>query len=217
MSMNNTISREQVSALADNELADSQVDMALALLRQPEGQTSWDVYHQIGDILRSDEMAIPLSPDFNARMAARLAAEPVIVAPASIKSSGFPESCVSTEENKVRSLWKRFTVPGALAAAAASVALITAPQLMVAVKDRATGDSDQTLVTASGQPVSQGAIVAASMPQEAVMTSAAAPNGTILRDPHIDEYLRAHQRFSPSVYSSAHFARSATLAHESEK
>jgi sigma-E factor negative regulatory protein RseA len=39
----------------------------------------------------------------------------------------------------------------------------------------------------------------------------------MLRDPDIDDYLLAHQRFSPSVYSTAQYARSATFATDTEK
>ncbi len=38
-----------------------------------------------------------------------------------------------------------------------------------------------------------------------------------LRDPLIDQYLLAHQRFSPSVYSTAQYARSAAFANEKDK
>jgi sigma-E factor negative regulatory protein RseA len=38
-----------------------------------------------------------------------------------------------------------------------------------------------------------------------------------LRDPGIDDYLLAHQRFSPSVYSTAQYARSATFVNDSNK
>jgi sigma-E factor negative regulatory protein RseA len=49
------------------------------------------------------------------------------------------------------------------------------------------------------------------------VVSANAPEGVVLRDPRIDEYLLAHQRFSPSVYSTAQYARSATFATDSNK
>ncbi len=40
-------------------------------------------------------------------------------------------------------------------------------------------------------------------------------NGAMLRDPRIDDYLAAHQRFSPSVYSSAQYVRSAAFVSDS--
>jgi len=72
---------ERISVFADGETSDEQLDIALAELRNEDGKATWELYHQIGDLLRSDEMAIPLSAGFSAAMAKRLAAEPALVAP----------------------------------------------------------------------------------------------------------------------------------------
>jgi sigma-E factor negative regulatory protein RseA len=219
MSTNN-ISREQISALADNELADSHIDMALASLRQPEQQATWAVYHQIGDMLRSEDMAVTMRPDFAARMAARLEAEPTIVAPLRPPSSDTGNSPDEHELIDAKRRIKRFAVPGAVAAVAASVALMAAPQLMVAMKDNpVSNNAKPTSIASASKPVSQvsAPVIPASSAKPAMVSAVAASEGTVLRDPHIDEYLRAHQRVSPSMYNSAQFARSATRAHESEK
>ena len=77
---NNT--REQVSALADGELDPGQARQLLQRLHEDrELRAAWDRYHKIGDVIRSEEMAVPLGADFSARMAARLDAEPPILAP----------------------------------------------------------------------------------------------------------------------------------------
>lgn len=194
----NEMTREQISALADGELADEHIELALAALRQEEGQTDWEVYHQIGDVLRSDDMAVRLSPGFAARMAARLEAEPTIVAPKPAQNQAG-----SDDVKRGASQARRWAIPSMAAAAAmATVAFFTTPQLMVALKG--DGEASQTTKMASG--VEQAGVVAAS-----------APEGVVLRDPRIDDYLMAHQRFSPSVYSSAQFARSATFATDSNK
>lgn len=213
----NKMSREQISALADNELAENQIDLALAALRQPEQQAAWDIYHQIGDVLRSDDMAISMRPDFAARMAARLDAEPVIIAPSLADRSGFCQHMEANRKTGTTSKLRRFAVPGVVAAAAASVALITGPQLMVAMKGSASQDNPQVVVASTNQPVPRASMISASASQTAVAVPVASGDGMVLRDPHIDEYLRAHQRFSPSVYGSAQLARSATLAHDSDK
>lgn len=214
----NKMNREKISALADNELASSHLDVTLAALRQPEEHAAWDVYHQIGDVLRSEDMAITMRSDFAGRMAARLAAEPTIVAPFNTAACSVSKETGQNEKTGSRNKFKRFAIPGAVAAAAASVALISAPQLMVAIKGSPVHDNAQIMVASTKAPVSHAAIISASTTQPAVISSVAAgAEGTVLRDPHIDEYLRAHQRFSPSVYSSAQFARSATFGHDSEK
>ncbi|HJV80539.1 sigma-E factor negative regulatory protein [Noviherbaspirillum sp.] len=195
----NEITREQISALADGELANQQLDMALAALRQAEGRADWEVYHQIGDVLRSVDMAAPLSAGFSARMAMRLEAEPTIVAPGLI-ACNIDERPASLLQP--RSITKRWTVPSMVAAAAvAAVAFVTTPQLIVAIKGRPDGAADSAVV--AGSSAVQGSVIAAS-----------APEGVVLRDPRIDDYLLAHQRFSPSVFSTAQYARSATFSNK---
>jgi len=179
---------ERISVFADGETSDEQLDIALAELRNEDGKATWELYHQIGDLLRSDEMAIPLSAGFSAAMAKRLAAEPALVAPV-------------IPARAKKSSMRRIALPGVLAAAAAAVAFVGTPQLMVAMH---------------GSPA-PGAAVAVVSDSGVVRSALTANAGAVLRDQGIDEYLMAHQRFSPSVYSSAQYARSATFANESGK
>ena len=183
--------RERISVFADGDTSDQQLEIALAELCSAEAKATWGVYHQIGDLLRSNDMAMPLSAGFSASMAARLAAEPALLAPV------FP---VQARKSGLR----RIALPGVLAAAAAAVAFVGTPQLMVAL---------------NGSPVAGPAI--AVMSDSGVARTALNANavraGAVLRDQGIDDYVMAHQRFSPSVYSSAQYARSATFANESGK
>lgn len=196
----NEISREQISALADGELCDQHVDVALATLRQSDARADWELYHQIGDVLRSDEMAVGLSSGFAAKLAARLDAEPTIIAPRSDAECG-----PTTVEPRKPSL-KRWAAPSVAAAAAmATIAFVTTPQLMVALKF-GTPDTEVTNVAAVSSGTAQGSVAVNS-----------GSNEVVLRDPRIDDYLLAHQRFSPSVYSTAQYARSATFASDSGK
>jgi sigma-E factor negative regulatory protein RseA len=183
--------QERISIFADGETSDEQLDIALADLRNAEGKATWELYHQIGDLLRSDEMATPLSAGFAARMAQRLAAEPVLIAPA-IAGRG--------KKGGVR----RVALPGVLAAAAAAVAFVATPQLMVAMQGGPAASPAIAVISDSG--VSRTAL-----------TGNDAGAGMVMRSQGIDEYLMAHQRFSPSVYSSAQYARAATFATESGK
>ena len=64
---------ENISALADGELATSEIELAFAALGTTDGQAAWDAYHQIGHTLRSH--SAELSGDFSARLASRLALE----------------------------------------------------------------------------------------------------------------------------------------------
>ncbi|HEY8609383.1 MAG TPA: sigma-E factor negative regulatory protein [Noviherbaspirillum sp.] len=198
----NDTRREQISALADGELVDAQLDQALAALRDGAARDDWELYHRIGDALRSEEIAdVELRPDFSARFAARLDAEPTIIAPTALPAK---------DESPAPANVRRWAVPGfAAAAAMAGVAFFTTPQLMVAINGTPSLEAGQAIV-AEVQPVegttqlTQGA-------------GATAAGEVVLRDARIDDYLFAHQRYSPSVFSSAHYARSATLATEPGK
>ena len=185
------MTREQISAFIDNELTDEQFGVVLTALRQEEMRDTWNTYHQIGDALRSDELNMPLSADFNQRMFAKLDAEPTILVPVAKKAS----------LSRAGGL-RRFAMPGMAAAAVAVVAFMAMPD---------TSQQTPALVAAPAQPV----VVATSTVPETV--SVPSENGEVLRDPRIDDYLAAHQRYSPSLYSTAQYARSATFAVDSEK
>jgi sigma-E factor negative regulatory protein RseA len=193
--------RERTSALADGELPDAQLDLALAALRNDEARADWELYHRIGDALRSEDVAdTPLSAGFSARLAARLDAEPTIIAPAALPAA-------SAKKANAR----RWAVPGLAAATAmAGIAFFTTPQLMVALSEQPAPAVGQAVIA----EVKQAAAV---VPVAAAPGAEAAGSEVVLRDAHIDDYLLAHQRLSPSVYSSAQYARSATLATESGK
>jgi sigma-E factor negative regulatory protein RseA len=190
------MAREQISALADGELPEQHVNMVLGTLRQMENKADWEIYHQIGDVLRSDDMAVLLSAGFASRMAARLDAEPAIVAPA-------VADWTAEQAAEAMRPAKRWAMPSMVAAAAvAAVAFITTPQLMVAMKSEPAIVETAKLASV-GPAADQAATVATS-----------GSDGVILRDPGIDDYLLAHQRFSPSVYSTAQYARSATFSNK---
>jgi sigma-E factor negative regulatory protein RseA len=77
---------ENISALADGELPDSERELAFAALDSSEGRAAWRAYHLIGDVLRNTPGG-ELSNGFSASLAARLAAEPAYT-PASVSSDG---------------------------------------------------------------------------------------------------------------------------------
>lgn len=112
----NELINEEISAFADGELDEYRTDGILRVLREPVNQNEWHVYHQIGDVMRSEEMAFELSGSFSARMAARLDAEPLFMA---------PEIIPATPQQRNTALGmrtfgtRRLLVPGLAAAAAA--------------------------------------------------------------------------------------------------
>ena len=71
---------EHISALADGELAASELELAFAALETDAGRQAWRAYGLIGEALRSGQQAGELSAGFAAGLASRLAAEEPIVA-----------------------------------------------------------------------------------------------------------------------------------------
>ena len=205
------MSGEKISALMDGEIDDDQVDHTLAALKKDDIGESWGIYHQIGDVLRSSDMAIDMSSDFNSRFAARLSAEPTLLAPVIAANrdtnSLSPELQIKANPGNSR----RWALPGMVAATAmAAVAFVATPQLMVAMQGTPASAEISTPVASTSKDRS-GAV------ESANVTAASASGDVIMRDPRIDDYLFAHQRFSPSLYSTAQYARSATFATESTK
>ena len=72
----NKKNRERISALSDDALPKDDHELACAALRTADGIAAWEVYHLIGDALRTGESA-DLAPGFAARLSARLADEPL--------------------------------------------------------------------------------------------------------------------------------------------
>ncbi len=69
---------DRISRLMDGELEGAEADAALRELKRPDGFAAWACYHVIGDALRG---AGGPTPGFADRFAARLAAEPTVLAP----------------------------------------------------------------------------------------------------------------------------------------
>lgn len=222
--------QDKISALADGELDDEQAEVVFALLRSAESLDRWDVYHQIGDALRSDGLAFNMRPDFAARMAARLAAEPAILAP--ISRVSLPETQphnrrIAANDGirqgiDIRQRIKRWSLTGSLAAvlAVAVTGFFAAPTLMTSLDG--TKNDGSSLLGAQSVLASAGRVdptARRAVPTGQIETLGGNNGGavTMLRDPRIDDYLLAHQRFSPSLYSGAQYVRSASFANDSEK
>ncbi|MEP6657416.1 MAG: sigma-E factor negative regulatory protein [Betaproteobacteria bacterium] len=70
--------REEISRLVDGDLPEDHLAAACSELKQGEGMATWMCYHVIGETLRGTAGA---APRLSEKFAARLAAEPVVVAP----------------------------------------------------------------------------------------------------------------------------------------
>ena len=71
------IKREHLSALVDGEAASVNMQTVLSFAESDEGQQSWRMYHLIGDVLRSPELAHHSSRDILSGVRAHMAKEPI--------------------------------------------------------------------------------------------------------------------------------------------
>ena len=76
--------REQISRLMDGDLEGAEADAVFRALKSTEGLESWACYHVIGDALRRNGAPIA---GFAGRFAAKLDAEPTVLAPKAVFSS----------------------------------------------------------------------------------------------------------------------------------
>jgi sigma-E factor negative regulatory protein RseA len=147
--------KDRLSALMDGELDDkSAAEVIRALGSDHEAVRTWRTYQLISDALRESRV---LSPDFTARVAARLAAEPTVLAPRGLQA----------ESRKWFAL-----------SAAASVAAISLVGWLAF--------APQPAVTPAAAPVAQAPVQ--TKPNIVPLPTAA------------NDYLLAHQGFSPRVY-----------------
>ncbi|WP_186137386.1 sigma-E factor negative regulatory protein [Burkholderia gladioli] len=185
--------RERLSALIDGESPDG---LPFAQILAGFGDTerrAWSEFHAIGDVLRSDELAIEptVSHAFTARFSAAFAAEPHLIAPAAITvAANSPGSPLK------RALRRRFVPALAVAAAAATLTWIVVPQLQ----------------GTAGQPGVSPVQVASVAPQDLQRVAASSHQDlNIIRDASLDQYLEAHQQFAqqPVVSGSMPLIRTA--------
>jgi negative regulator of sigma E activity len=168
-----TISQEAISALVDGELSNKDMVRGFAACNSDEGRHIWAVYHQIGDVLRSKELAIALSDSFDARMRARLAAE------MHVGAEHKPPVRRWLDMGGLRVRWQHLTrhgvtVSGVLAMAAMAVVVVN----LTASNPR---------INTVGTPLVERIDVDAPV--------AAAENSLV-------DYMTAHKRHAPSLYSA---------------
>lgn len=183
------LSKQQISAFADGELPDHEVEATMAVLTASGGRSDWDMYHQIGDVLRSDTMALPLSAGFTDRLAARLAAEPPLLAP----------------RRRLRERLSQVWPMAVTAMAAALTGFVIAPQIM---RDKA---SDHELPATVAETVSPASLIAKADIAPSDLTSSEPP-GTAVND-----YIRIHHSSHPSLYGPAQLARPVDLNSSSDR
>jgi len=77
---------QQISELMDGELDPELLPSVWSSVYQASGREQWDIYHQLGDVLRSEDMAYIPTKNFSDRLAAQFANEPSFIAPTKRRS-----------------------------------------------------------------------------------------------------------------------------------
>lgn len=184
-------------------------DELAALLDEADtsGRPLWDDYHLIGDALRSDELTLPRSESaFMASFAARLEAEPHLLAPAALAdaqaATAAGAKATGSRVTRINPFLRvRRVLPTAAAAAAvAALSWVVVPRL----QDHPAGGAQPQVLAQTAAPVASGSsltrVALSQQPQAAVAANGAgAPNDVIvLRDARLDQYLAAHQQYAPA-------------------
>ena len=216
---------DALSGMLDGDITDAQLDALLAKLDQADAsiRKDWALYHQIGDVLRSDDLAISMSADFTTRFAQRLAAEPVLLAPRALRSGEAQNTFVSKKEVRtVSNAWRIVGSVGGLAAALL-LGVSIAPQLTAIFKDPGVASTSASIAQ-NQLPQNGVTLIKPENASEVQLVSSQlssdirandkedAQQGVpiqIIRDPNLDSYLQAHQKFSPSIGNSSRYVRQA--------
>ena len=175
-----------LSAFLDGEAAAT--ESACARWRgDANARRTWHAYHLIGDVMRSDELATAPAHDaaFLAGMRTRLAAEPAMLAPASL-----PER-LPVQAARRRQAW---VMP-----VAAAAGFVVVAGVLVMTRTAAPGSAaDEAPMRIAAQAPPQTS--AASLRASAVLAADRQPavnhplrDPALIRDARLDEYLRAHQ------------------------
>jgi sigma-E factor negative regulatory protein RseA len=161
--------RECLSALMDGDA--QALGAACAAWRDDaDARGQWHAYHLIGDVLRSEELAQSPAADasFLSALRVRLAAEPVVLAPAARPPAAAPR--------------RRWLAPAAVAAGFVAVAGV-----LVVTQGLLPSDSVAPQIAAAPAPVVRAAAV------EPVLADSA-----LIRDARLDRYLSAHKQYGGS-------------------
>jgi sigma-E factor negative regulatory protein RseA len=190
--------RQRISSFVDGE-AEAVVahSLASAWRDDPALRRTWHSYHLIGDVLRSDELAIDPSRDehFLQRLRERMASEPVVLAPTLPRPSLPLQEDVRTPARAAagfaatRSRRRRWQAPAAMAAGVVAVAGVA---VMMRGGDPAAGSAATVLAGSASSPIT---VVAMPAP-EPVAVANSLTHRSIIRDPRIDSYFQAHRQFS---------------------
>ncbi len=178
--------RAALSALMDGD--DSATDLACRAWRgDAAARADWHAYHLIGDLMRSDEHRADEAGDARllAAVRARLADEPVVLAPTPAAASS-SATVALTQARRAR----RWMMPTAVAAGFVAVAGALMVTRVATPDDAATATMARTAAPA-------GAVLPASVATPGVAASqVGAERAPMIRSAELDRYLQAHRQYA---------------------
>jgi sigma-E factor negative regulatory protein RseA len=191
-------SRRILSALADGDATDSEAARAFQAWRDdPDARSSWHAYQLIGDVLRSDDLASEPAADqsFLVALRARLAVEPVVLAPQPrMAEESVVQAVVANAGGRSRARWQ-----GPLAMAAGFLVVIgglniVRPFSNLAGAPLASGTAAaSSAVLANAAPGNASGVVATSLQTPAQASAQVQANADQLAP-----YLAAHRQSTMS-------------------
>lgn len=190
---------EQLSALADGQLHGDEFAAALVWAAEDEGRDTWEVYHLVGDVLRSSDLARPANPAFLSRLRDELAKEAPPQRPQAPVQLDHVVAHLPGAANASVFRWKMVAGFASLAAMAA-IGWTSFSQLQ-----GADGAGAQLAASSLERATAQGASM--------VAVADADGQQVMIRDPRLDELLAAHKQFgsTSALQMPAGFLRNATF------
>ena len=206
-------SREWFSALMDGQVSEGEFDAVMGVLDSPGGQASdcWQVYHLIGDVLRSPDLAgcgydLGLAQRVRASIASEPARELVPVAQALRQDKHFDAMRPAANDGVFR--WK-------MVAGLASFAAVAAVGWSMVSGAGPQSFGGAQLAQGAAPAFSSAQVLAVAAPGQAAIGASdldpAAP--VILRDARLDELMAAHRQAAgmSAMGGASGFLRNATF------
>lgn len=209
MNMNEVLMRrEQMSALADGQLHGSEfADAVEAATHDADARESWHLYHLVGDVLRSTELAAcGHDRSFVSRLSERLQAEALprpVVSPQAALPAGRRTADAAGDEPA----W-RADRP------AANASLLRWKLVAGMASLAALGTLSWGLLGGAGQSPQGGSLAQlTAAPAATLVALPGAQTARMIRDPRLDELLAAHRQLggATALQNSSGFLRNATF------
>lgn len=204
--LDSQLDRETVSALMDGQLRGADASAALQMMASDEARECWQVYHLVGDVLRSTDLAAcGHDSAFVARLSARLQQEAAPVARVPAPSPIQVRDVAQPAANDGVFRWK-------MVAGLASFAAVAAIGWGALGSIGPQPGAGAQLARSAAPAVGTTQVMALAAPVPAA-SQAADMAPVMLRDARLDELLAAHRQTvgASALGNAAGFLRNATF------